>query len=372
MAGVGIGGCGRENEAWYCPAADGDIAVTSVIGARTASAARPTANVYAIDADSGTPGVQGSVIVPVGSTFTFATVITDVADPYQAHQVNVKFDTGVVQYKSGPVEHPLGGAVICAGGSIGDNRDTLYDGCTRQSGTQSDTGATFEWTLTCVKDGSSALHLMTEAEIVVAVATNFAIESEDNDVIGDPVTRDATVTCGNAPTPTATAPGTPTGPTPANTVPAEVPTSNPTEIIEAKTPGSAAQATVTARVSDATRTAADSSRAQTVVVGIAGTSTAQSAAETGPGATMTAEAASVSSNGSGGSSHKGLIIGLVIAGVAWWRRQVAAPGTGCAGRQGRRRERITPCEARWAAARLSVCSDGENWRASRCVMLCGR
>jgi hypothetical protein len=282
-----------------------------------AYAQHPTNNTIAVDADPSKDGVQSSASVAVGSTFTFAVVITDAPEPYGAYQANVRFDPDVVKYASGPVNHTLGTETLC-----GQNVDTdrLYEGCARQDGTQTNTGAVFEWTMTCVADGTSSLHLLSDAEVGTAVGTNFAINVTDNNGVGDAVLHDASVTCGSGgpektlvATPEPETPFTPPPgaqstaisaaetagalgtPQPGLTALAQQNDDVKTAVVEAKTPGSPANQTVTARIT----AGSGSPRA-------GGTNT-------GPNATTTAQALGRDSDGSGGGSNTGLIAGIIAA-----------------------------------------------------------
>ncbi len=167
---------------------------------REANAAA-TANVYSVDANPSTAGVQNTISKNVGQDFTVDHVIVSVADAWSAEQTNMKFDPAIVQFVSGPVDTNLGSAALC-GGTTG--ADFVYEGCARISGTSTATGVTRSWTLHCAAAGTSALHLQTNAEVGVATGTNFAIVGG----AADPVLHDASVTCtavgGDGATPTAT------------------------------------------------------------------------------------------------------------------------------------------------------------------------
>jgi hypothetical protein len=306
------------------------VAVSTVFGwtgARAQESANHTNNTYAIDADPNTSGIQDTVTVAVGSTFTFETVITAAPDAYQAEQVSVSWNPAVVAYDSGPVNHILGQQTLCAPGAPEEGESHVFTGCAQDPNAAPNgitaTGPTFTWTMKCVAEGSTALHFDTSADTMETIATNFALK---NAVLGNPVLHDATVNCGNS-TP---GPATPTGTakpgaTPTPNLP-EVATPNPTQIEEAKTPGSPAQATVTALAGAAT--------VRSLIVGGKSTATAAVEAATvaalektpGSGAKETATARAAAANGNkdggssassrtsdSGSSHTGLIIGIIVA-----------------------------------------------------------
>lgn len=163
-----------------------------------------TANTFTVDADSTTPGIQSSTIVPVGDTFTISSVLSAAPDPYMAYQSSIGFDpTLLMPDVSGGTERPLG-TLTCTGPAIFSDR--LYEGCYRTTGTQTTTGDTVEYRLTCFVPGGSALRLLTIAEMGPAGGTSFML---GNGSMVAATTVDASVTCVDAvptPTPTPTCP----------------------------------------------------------------------------------------------------------------------------------------------------------------------
>ena len=75
---------------------------------------------------------------------------------------------------------------------------TLFDGCARTSGTQTNTGVAFTWQLQCIANGTTTLHLQSNDEVGIPVGTQFATAAG----IVPATTQDATITCSGLPTPT--------------------------------------------------------------------------------------------------------------------------------------------------------------------------
>jgi uncharacterized repeat protein (TIGR01451 family) len=153
-----------------------------------------SANLFAIDAVSG-GSVQNVVNVPVGGTFQFDVNLVSVVDPYQAFQSRVAYDPTILGNPVGPVggSQILGSATLCGGGTVDPVGPpaTLYDGCARISGTQSNTGVTDVWQLDCLAPGSTVLHLQTDAE-AGALGTDFGGTANGE---MSATTHDATVNC---------------------------------------------------------------------------------------------------------------------------------------------------------------------------------
>lgn len=141
----------------------------------------PTGNVVAIDADPGTAGIQNTLTVAVGSTFTVDHVITASPDAWQAEQTNMSYPLSILGNPVFLGDTNLGSATLCGGGTIGTalGLGSLYNGCARLSGTTTATGVTRTWQLDCIAPGSATLDFFTDADVGVATGTNFALSGGD-------------------------------------------------------------------------------------------------------------------------------------------------------------------------------------------------
>ncbi|HEX5478672.1 MAG TPA: hypothetical protein VFY79_03020, partial [Dehalococcoidia bacterium] len=209
-----------------------------------------TADTIVIDADpstsfnsGGSAAVDASRTITDANPFTIDIDLTLAPDPYQAFQARFTWDPAVVAYTGTPVvETVLGSAFLCGGGTYNPDDFSLYDGCARTSGTQTNTGVAFTWELQCVGNGTTTLHLQTDDE-VGALGTDFG-GTANGEVSA--TTHDATITCSGLPTPTSVATNTPTNtavpptdtPTPTNTAvpPTDTPTPTNTAVPPTNTP----------------------------------------------------------------------------------------------------------------------------------------
>ena len=170
-------------------------------GPSASQAASP--NAVTVDAVSGGGIDSARSVSGSGDPFPLDIVITSAGTSYQSYQYYLQWDPDVLAYDAQTNLSPSG-LVLCATPTI--TGQTVWAGCSRQTGTTTFAGPVNTVSLHCVGDGTSPLHLRTLGEDVVLGTTTLA----QYGVTIDTSLTDAAVTCLDVPPPTET-------PTPSNT-----------------------------------------------------------------------------------------------------------------------------------------------------------
>ncbi len=191
------------------------LGLGGIRGGATADAA--PSNEIAVDANPSTQGMDSSITVPPGSTFSIGINVTQVAQPYYGLQFEVSWPGADLQYtgtRAVAAASPFSCEVprdVMSGG-----QEMVQDGCGSGATSQTYTGRIETLEIRCLSLGTFPIHLVTQAE-----DPNFGTS-----MIGPAAaplgtsTVDATVTCTDATaTPTATSTPCPGAcPTSTNTV----------------------------------------------------------------------------------------------------------------------------------------------------------
>ena len=242
---------------------------------RAASISRPipmqALNAMAADATSG-GSVDPTRTVNGSTPFQMSVHITQAGEPYQGYQVGVQYDSAVINYVSatylnGATHGMVLNAPLVDQAVSGTLRRTRA-GSSLLSGTITFTGEVLGVTYRCVANGTTSLHLVTQAEAASWTTTIGPAGALATDL------TDATVTCEGFAEPTATS------------TPTATATATATETPEADTPTPTATATETPEAAD---TATSTSTATATATSTATpTVTATSTRTATPTATRTA------------------------------------------------------------------------------------